>query len=274
MPRNDPAPDAPAGSAPAALHAEGVGFGYDAGNPVLRGVHLEVRQGETVALVGRNGCGKSTLLRLLAGALRPTSGRVLVGGDDAARLGRRELARRVAVLHQALPPVPGMTARQLVRQGRFAHRGVLGMLRDTEDATAREAMRRAGVEELADRPLEALSGGERQRVRLALALAQDAPVLLLDEPTTYLDVRHQLDVLELVAEFAERLTVVMVLHELDHAARYADRIVALREGAVAADGPPREVVRESLLRDVFGVRGRVLHDDRLGTPYCRLDAPV
>ncbi|MFC4564359.1 ABC transporter ATP-binding protein [Nocardiopsis mangrovi] len=259
---------------PAALRLDRVGFGYAREQAVLHGVDLAIPRGETVALVGRNGCGKSTLLRLFAGALRPTSGRVLLDGEDIASMGRRAIARRIAVLHQALPPIPGMTARRLVRQGRFAHRGVLGMLRDTEDDTTRRAMDRAGVAGLADRPLESLSGGERQRVRLALALAQDTPVLLLDEPTTYLDVRHQLEVLELVADFAERLTVVMVLHDLDHAARYADRIVALRDGAVAADGGPADVVRDSMLRDVFGVSGRVLLDERHGTPYCRLDTPV
>ncbi|MFC3996567.1 ABC transporter ATP-binding protein [Nocardiopsis sediminis] len=259
---------------PAALRLDRVGFGYAREHPVLHGIDLAIPAGQTVALVGRNGCGKSTLLRLLAGALHPTSGRVLLDGEDIAALGRRAIARRVAVLHQALPPIPGMTARRLVRQGRFAHRGVLGMLRDSEDDITRDAMARAGVADLADRPLESLSGGERQRVRLALALAQDTPVLLLDEPTTYLDVRHQLEVLDLVADFARRLTVVMVLHDLDHAARYADRIVALREGAVAADGGPADVVHDSMLRDVFGVRGRVLIDERHGTPYCRLDTPV
>ncbi|MFD6952108.1 iron ABC transporter ATP-binding protein [Nocardiopsis sp. TSRI0078] len=254
---------------------EGVSFGYGAAEaPVLGGIDLHVPVGQTLALVGRNGCGKSTLLRLLAGTLRPGRGRVLLEGRDLAGMSRREVARRVAVLHQSLPPVHGMTVRRLVRQGRFAHRGVLGMLNEAEDGATRSAMERAGVAALADRSLETLSGGERQRVRLALALAQQSPVLLLDEPTTYLDVRHQLEVLELVAAFGEELTVVMVLHDLDHAARYADRIVALRRGRIAAQGTPREVVTEPVLREVFGVRARVLSDERFGTPYCRLDAPV
>jgi iron complex transport system ATP-binding protein len=195
-------------------------------------------------------------------------------GGPRPRWGRGACPGGVAVLHQSLPPVHGMTVRRLVRQGRFAHRGVLGMLSEAEDEATRSAMERAGVAEFADRPLERLSGGERQRVRLALALAQQTPVLLLDEPTTYLDVRHQLEVLELVAAFGEELTVVMVLHDLDHAARYADRIVALREGRIAAQGEPGDVVTEETLREVFGVRARVLRDEHFNTPYCRLDAPV
>ncbi|WP_160050261.1 ABC transporter ATP-binding protein [Nocardiopsis sp. FR4] len=252
---------------------EGVSFGYG-DTAVLEEVDLRLSAGQTLALVGRNGCGKSTLLRLLAGTLRPRRGRILLRGQDLSQMSRRAVARRVAVLHQSLPPVHGMTVRRLVRQGRFAHRGVLGMLNEAEDEATRSAMERAGVAGLADRPLEHLSGGERQRVRLALALAQQTPVLLLDEPTTYLDVRHQLEVLELVAAFGRELTVVMVLHDLDHAARYADRIVALRRGRVAAQGTPEEVVTEPVLREVFGVRARVLRDERFGTPYCRLDAPV
>ncbi|RCV48492.1 ABC transporter ATP-binding protein [Marinitenerispora sediminis] len=267
------APAAAGTAAETAFELRDVTFHYDR-RPVLRGLSLRIRHGETVALVGRNGCGKSTLLRLLGGMARPSGGSVLLDGRDIAGLGRRATARRVAILHQSLPPVPGMTARQLVRQGRFAHRGVLGLLRDAEDEVTRTAMERAGVAELADRPLETLSGGERQRVRLALALAQDTRILLLDEPTTYLDVRHQLEVMELVRAFAERLTVVMVLHDLDHAARYAGRLLALRDGRLAADGPPADVLSPALLRDVFGVAGRVLTDERYGTPVCRLDAPV
>jgi iron complex transport system ATP-binding protein len=256
-----------------AYRVEGLTFGYGE-RPVLSDVDLRVPEGETLALVGRNGCGKSTLLHLLAGTLRPDRGRVLLQGRDMAALSRRATARRVAVLHQTLPPVPGLTVRRLVRQGRFAHRGVLGMLNETEDGVTRGAIERAGVAHLADRALESLSGGERQRVRLALALAQDTPLLLLDEPTTYLDVRHQLEVLELVAGLGADLTVVMVLHDLDHAARYADRIVALHQGRVAAQGTPEEVVTPSVLREVFGVRARVARDEVLGTPYCRLDAPA
>ncbi|MFJ9624069.1 ABC transporter ATP-binding protein [Streptomyces sp. NPDC101181] len=261
--------------APDAVRAERLTFGYP-GRPVLRGADLSVRAGELVALIGLNGCGKSTFLKLAAGLLTPSAGRVLLEGDDVARLSRRTAARRVAILHQAAPAVPGLTVRQLVRQGRYATRGPLGMLREGDDEVTSRALADVGVTAWADRPVDALSGGERQRVRLAMALAQDARVLFLDEPTTYLDLRHQLEVLQTVVRLRaeRRLTVVMVLHDLNHAARFADRIVALREGRVAADGPPAEVVTRRLLAEVLGVAGRVGTDDTGGWPVCYPDHPI
>ncbi|NGO72849.1 ABC transporter ATP-binding protein [Streptomyces sp. SB3404] len=257
------------------VQIRGLRFGYP-GREVLSGVDMDVEPGELVALVGLNGCGKSTLLRLSAGLLRPAAGRVLLDGDDMAGLSRRAAARRVALLHQSAPPVPGMTVRQLVRQGRYAARGPLGMLRDGDDAVCARAMADVDVTAWADRPVDSLSGGERQRVRLAMALAQDTRVLLLDEPTTYLDLRHQLEVLQTVARLrAERgLTVLMVLHDLGHAARFADRILALRDGRVAADGPPDEVVTPGLLAEVLGVAGRVGRDPVGGWPVCYPDHPL
>ncbi|MFK0292565.1 ABC transporter ATP-binding protein [Streptomyces sp. NPDC090442] len=263
------------GQAGGGIRIAGLRFGYP-GREVLRGVDLELAGGELVALVGLNGCGKSTLLRLCAGLLRPGAGRVLLDGADVAGLSRRAAARRVALLHQSAPAVPGMTVRQLVRQGRYAARGPLGMLREGDDAVAARAMADVGVAEWADRPVEALSGGERQRVRLAMALAQDTRVLLLDEPTTYLDLRHQLEVLSTVVRLrAERgITVVMVLHDIGHAARFADRIVALRDGVVVADGAPEAVVTPQLLADALGVVGRVGRDPEGGWPVCYPDHPL
>ncbi|WP_435597372.1 ABC transporter ATP-binding protein [Streptomyces anulatus] len=260
---------------PEVVRAEGLAFGYP-GRMVLRGLDLSVRAGELVALIGLNGCGKSTFLKLAAGLLTPSGGRVLLEGDDVTRLSRRTAARRVALLHQSAPTVPGLTVRQLVRQGRYAARGPLGMLREGDDEVTSRALADVGVIAWADRPVDALSGGERQRVRLAMALAQDARVLFLDEPTTYLDLRHQLEVLQTVVRLRaeRRLTVVMVLHDLNHAARFADRIVALREGRVAADGPPAEVVTRRLLAEVLGVEGRVGIDSEGGWPVCYPDHPL
>ncbi|PAZ12861.1 cobalamin/Fe(3+)-siderophore ABC transporter ATP-binding protein [Streptomyces sp. SA15] len=257
------------------IRVEGVHFGYP-GQPVLRGVDMTVEPGELTALIGLNGCGKSTLLRLAAGLLRPDEGRVLLGGDDLARLSRRATAQRVALLHQSAPAVPGMTVRHLVRQGRYAARGPLGMLREGDDPVVRRALRDVGVEQWAERDVDALSGGERQRVRLAMALAQDTRVLLLDEPTTYLDLHHQLDVLQTVVRLREErgLTAVMVLHDLAHAARFAERIVALRDGRVVADGTPKEVVTPGLLADVLRVAGRVGRDPEGGWPVCYPDHPL
>lgn len=274
------APDPPEGRAaadggPVVVRAEDVHFGYP-GREVLRGVELSVSDGESVALVGLNGCGKSTLLRLCAGLLRPSRGLIRLDGDDVARLARRDAARKAALLHQSAPPAAGMTVRQLVCQGRYAARGPLGMLRGGDDAVTARAMSDVGVAGWADRPVASLSGGERQRVRLAMALAQDTRVLLLDEPTTFLDLRHQLDVLATVDRLRRErgLTVLMVLHDLGQAARFADRIVALKDGVVAADGPPREVVTPRLLAGVLGVAGRVGTDPEGGWPVCYPDHPV
>lgn len=257
------------------ISVEGVSFGYP-GHPVIRDVGLRIEPGELTALIGLNGCGKSTLLRIAAGLLRPDDGRVLVGGEDIARLSRRAAARRIALLHQSAPAVPGMTVRQLVRQGRYAARGPLGMLREGDDAAVRRALEDVGVGDWAERPVDSLSGGERQRVRLAMALAQDTRVLLLDEPTTFLDLRHQLDVLQTVVRLREErgLTVVMVLHDLAHAARFAERIVALRDGRVVADGAPKEVVTPQLLAEVLDVAGRVGVDPEGGWPVCYPDHPL
>ncbi|MCP3799702.1 ABC transporter ATP-binding protein [Allokutzneria sp. A3M-2-11 16] len=241
---------------------------------ILSTVDIAVGEGEWVALVGRNGCGKSTLLRVIAGLHKPDDGTIHIGNKALESLSRRQIARQVATLPQAMPAVPGLTVRQLVRQGRYAVRGPLGMLRTGDDEQVHAALEATGVESYADAAVDHLSGGERQRVRLALALAQDAPVLLLDEPTTYLDVRHQLEVLELIAGLqSERgLTVVSVLHDLQQAARYADRIVALHNGIVHTDAPAADAVDADLLADVFGVRGRVWHDTTTGRPACAYDA--
>lgn len=270
--------DAEGGTVPArgpAIAVEAVSFGYP-GRTVLTDVDLRVEAGELVALIGLNGCGKSTLLRLAAGLLRPSAGRVVLEGDDLARLSRRATARRVALLHQSSSAVPGMTVRQLVKQGRYAARGPLGMLRDGNDDVCARALADVGVADWSDRMVDSLSGGERQRVRLAMSLAQDTGVLLLDEPTTYLDLRHQLEVLQTVVRLrAERsLTVVMVLHDLGHAARFADRVVALRGGRVAADGPPGRIVTPELLAGVLGVAGRVGRDPVGGWPVCYPDHPL
>ncbi|CCH30602.1 ABC transporter ATP-binding protein [Actinosynnema sp. NPDC047251] len=241
------------------LRAEGVRVRFG-DNEVLKGVDLAVGAGEWLSLLGQNGSGKTTLLRVLAGLLEPSRGAVLLDGGPLEALSRRDIARRIALLPQTTPYVHGLTVRQFVRQGRYAARGPLGMLGESDDEQVRAALRDTGVAEWADTPLERLSGGQRQRVRLALALAQDAPVLLLDEPTTFLDIRHQIDVLNLVRALQRErgLTVVAVLHDLAQAARYSDRVVALREGVVHADGAPSEVVDAALLREVYGVAGEVL----------------
>ena len=234
---------------------------------VLDHLDLKIGRGEWVALVGANGCGKSTLLRALSGELR-IQGESLLDGTSIASTPRRLVA-------QQLPRVPGMTVRQLVAHGRFPQRSMWAMLRDPFDEHCAVALAETGTTHLGDRMVDSLSGGERQRVRLALSLAQDASILLLDEPTTFLDICHQLEVLDLIARLrrARGLTVVSVLHDLEHAARYADRLVALSRGRIVADGNPAAVVTPQLLEEVFAVTGRVGTDEHTRRLVVHIDSP-
>ncbi|MBA4086135.1 MAG: hypothetical protein C0493_14630, partial [Kytococcus sp.] len=247
-----PAP-APVTSRPlvraAALH---VGYGERA---VLRGLDLELPDGAVTAIVGPNGCGKSTLLRSVGRVLRPSSGAVLLDGEPVHRLHTREVARRLGLLPQTNVVPEQLTVRDLVARGRFPHRGPFGRWTHGDEQAVTEALAATGTTELAERVVDELSGGQRQRVWVALVLAQQTPVLLLDEPTTYLDLAHRLEILRLLRELnaARGITVVMVLHDLNEACRYADHVIAMREGAVVAAGAPVDVITPELVREVFGV---------------------
>jgi iron complex transport system ATP-binding protein len=237
------------------------GVGYPTGKRlVIRGLSIEIAAGEVVALVGPNGSGKSTLLRALGRVLRPKGGAVYLDGRELAQWSTRDVARRLALLPQGPTLSNDMTAGELVWMGRSPHQGILGVPTAADREAVEWAIAETGIHELAGRAMSSLSGGERQRVWLAMALAQQPQVLLLDEPTTFLDLSHQLEVLDLISYLNREhgLTVVMVLHDLNQAARYAGRVVALREGRVYADGPASEVVTPETLRDVFGVEGRVM----------------
>lgn len=251
------------------IGADRVSAGYR-GHEVSRHLSLSIERGSRTALVGPNGSGKSTILKTLARLIRPLSGSVYLNGQDISRLPTREVARRMAILPQVHEVPPELTVLELVSQGRFPHVGALKMLRHSDDEAVREAIRLTGLEHLADRSVDTLSGGEHQRAWMALALAQQTDLLLLDEPTTFLDVGHQLDLLGLVSRLNRDhgVTVVMVLHDLNHAARFADRMIAILDGEVVADGPPTEVLTPGLLRECFGVEASVLQDPRTGTPMC------
>jgi iron complex transport system ATP-binding protein len=227
---------------------------------VLHGLDLAVQEGEVVALVGPNGSGKSTLLRALGRILKPRSGAVMLEGRSLAALPTREVAQKLALLPQGPTLSNDLTVQELVWMGRSPHQGWLG-LPNPEDRDAVEwAAQETSIEPLLQRNVSSLSGGERQRVWLAMALAQEPHLLLLDEPTTFLDLAHQLDLLELVRYLnAEHgLTVVMVLHDLNQAARYAQRVVVLQEGAIHAQGAPADVLTPRTLADVFGIEGEVM----------------
>jgi ABC-type cobalamin/Fe3+-siderophores transport system ATPase subunit len=247
---------------------EAVTAGYDANRAVIDELSLSIRAGEFVAIVGPNGCGKSTLLRTMARLLRPRSGRIDFDGADLSARSPRELARRLAMLPQSSTAPEGMRVVDLVARGRFPHRGAFSPWAPGDETAVRAALSATGVHDLAERDVDTLSGGQRQRVWLAMALAQDTHTLLLDEPTTYLDIAHQVEAMELFRSInrEQGRTIVAVLHDLHHAARYADRVIGLRSGRVMIDGPPSEAITEASVERVFDLRCRVIPDPETGTP--------
>ncbi|MER7475833.1 MULTISPECIES: ABC transporter ATP-binding protein [unclassified Micromonospora] len=219
-------------------------------------------------IIGPNACGKSTLLRALSRLLKPTAGAVLLDGEDIHRLPARGVARTLGLLPQTSVAPDGIGVAELVARGRYPHQGLLRQWSREDERVVAESMAATGVADLADRPVDELSGGQRQRVWIAMALAQQTPLLLLDEPTTYLDIAHQIEILDLCARLHEEQgrTLVAVLHDLNHAARYATHLIAMRDGRVVAAGPPREVVTADLVEEVFRLPCRVIDDPETGTP--------
>jgi iron complex transport system ATP-binding protein len=252
---------------PSRLRADGVRLAYDS-HVVVDELTLAVPDGKVTAIVGANACGKSTLLRALARLLRPASGRVLLDGHEIHRLKTKDVARRLGLLPQAPICPPGILAADLVARGRSPHQRLLQQWSETDEAMVRQALIATETLDLADRCVDELSGGQRQRVWIAMALAQATPLLLLDEPTTFLDIAHQIDVLDLISDLNQRLrtTVVMVLHDLNQACRYADHIVAMRAGAIVATGLPTDVITAELVEAVFGLDCIVVADPLAGTP--------
>lgn len=248
------------------LRAEAVTLKYET-RVISRDLTLSIPDGAFTAIVGPNACGKSTLLRALARLLPPEKGRVVLDGKAISELPSREVARRLGLLPQSPSSPDGITVADLVARGRFPHQSLLRQW-SPEDASAVEAaMAATGVGDLAARPVSDLSGGQRQRVWIAMVLAQETPILLLDEPTTYLDIVHQVDLLELLARLnAEGRTVVTVLHELNLAFRYASHVIAMREGGVVAEGAPGEIVTEDLMQSVFDLSALVMPDPLTGRP--------
>jgi iron complex transport system ATP-binding protein len=249
------------------LETRGVCLGYG-DRSVVDDLTVRVPDGRVSVVVGANACGKSTLLRGMARLLRPTAGAVLLDGREIHRQPTREVARRLGLLPQSPVPPEGVTVADLVGRGRHPHQGVLRRWSADDERAVSKALALTGTVELAGRVVDELSGGQRQRVWLAMALAQETGLLLLDEPTTYLDVAHQVEVLDLLRDLnRERgTTVVMVLHDLNLAARYGDHLVAMREGRVVAEGAPAHVVTEDVVREVFGLDCRIVDDPVAHTP--------
>ncbi|HEY8476279.1 MAG TPA: ABC transporter ATP-binding protein [Chloroflexota bacterium] len=251
------------------LEARRLTLAYD-GPPVVESATLAVPPGRITALIGRNGCGKSTLLRALARLMKPRGGAVYLDGVAVASLPTKEVARRLGILPQGPVAPEGLTVRELAAQGRYPHQGWLRQWSEEDERAVERALALAGMADLADRPVDTLSGGQRQKAWIAMALAQDTELLLLDEPTTYLDLAHQMEVLDLLVDLyrTEGRTIVMVLHDLNQACRYAHHLVALKDGRIYAEGPPTALVTDALVREVFGIECRVVPDPVAGTPLC------
>jgi iron complex transport system ATP-binding protein len=252
---------------PHSLVAEDLTLAYD-DVEVARALSLAVPTGQVSCIVGANACGKSTLLRALARLLKPKAGVVLLDGESIHRLPTKVVATRLGMLPQSPAAPEGITVADLVARGRYPHQKWFRQWSKADERVITDAMRATATIDLATRPVDELSGGQRQRAWIAMALAQETDLMLLDEPTTYLDLAHQIEVLDLLVDLNRRdgRTVVMVLHDLNQAARYSDHLVAMKDGSVAASGKPHEVITEELVQQVFGLRCRVVVDEVAGTP--------
>lgn len=236
--------------------------------PVIEGLSVNIPVGQVTAVVGANACGKSTLLKTLARLLKPRGGTVTLDGQSIHSMRTGEVARHLGILPQAPVAPEGLTVLDLVSRGRAPHQAWWRQWGGTDEHAVTDALAATGMLEHAGRMVDELSGGQRQRAWIAMAVAQDTGVLLLDEPTTFLDLAHQIDVLDLIVDLNRRRgrTVVMVLHDLSHACRYADHLIAMKGGRIVAQGPPASIVDEALVEDVFGLRSRVMPDPVSNTP--------
>lgn len=249
------------------LTAEALVAGYG-DREILHGLDLDLPSGRITAIVGANACGKSTLLRCMSRLLAPRRGQVLLDGRAVHHMPPRALARQLGLLPQFPLAPDGISVLDLVSQGRHPHQGLLSRWSPADDAAVAEALEATGTADLAEREVDELSGGQRQRVWIAMALAQQTDLLLLDEPTTFLDINHQIEVLDLLTDLnrTRGTTIVIVLHDLNLAARYADLLVAMREGVLHSAGPPADVLTEAMVREVFGMESRVIPDPVSGKP--------
>ncbi len=238
--------------------------------PIIQNLSLKIPRGEITVFVGSNGCGKSTLLRSIARLLKPRKGSVLLDGKEILQLPTKEIAKKLAVLPQGPIAPEGLTVMQLVKQGRYPYQNWLQQWSKEDEYMVQRALEDTKMKELAERPVDALSGGQRQRAWIAMTLAQGTDILLLDEPTTYLDMAHQVEVLDLLFDLNERekCTIVMVLHDLNLACRYAHNIVAIADKRVYAQGKPEEIVTREMIRNVFQMECEIVVDNLFGTPLC------
>lgn len=262
----DPDMPAPTSVDTARLHGDGLTIGYDR-RVIADNLTVRIPDGSFTVIVGPNACGKSTLLRGLARLLKPLSGQVLLDGRAIASMPAKELARQVGLLPQSSLAPDGIVVADLVSRGRYPHQKLIKQWSADDARAVASAMEATHTTELSTRLVDELSGGQRQRVWVAMALAQETPILLLDEPTTFLDIAHQIELLELFRRLHhEGRTLVAVLHDLNHAARYATHIIAMKDGRIVAEGAPRDIVTAQLVREVFGLECVVIEDPVAGSP--------
>lgn len=237
---------------------------------IVKALDMQIPQGKITSIIGPNGCGKSTVLKAVGRILKPKSGHVYLSGEDIRGLSTKEVARKMAILPQTPTAPSGLTVSELVAYGRFPHQKGFGKLTPEDKKIVQWALTVTKLMEFADREVDTLSGGQRQRVWIAMALAQQTDLILLDEPTTYLDLAHQLEVLELLYDLNRRqsCTIAMVLHDLNLAARFSDYMVAIRSGAIIKHGSPEEVMTPQVLRDAFSIDAQVVREPRTNRPVC------
>ncbi|MDW6094856.1 ABC transporter ATP-binding protein [Vibrio rhizosphaerae] len=238
--------------------------------PIINGLDFAVQPHQITVLVGGNGCGKSTLLKSLARLLKPQAGDIFLYDKHLNKQSGKEVARRLAILPQGPVAPEGLSVEQLVRQGRYPHQNWLQNWREADERLVHQALVDTHMLSFAQRPVASLSGGQRQRAWIAMALAQDTDILLLDEPTTYLDLTHQIEILDLLYELNQKqqTTIVMVLHDLNLACRYAHQMIAIKDGAIFRQGVPEEILDVHLVETVFGMKCHIMQDPLFGTPMC------
>ncbi|MGY4691747.1 ABC transporter ATP-binding protein [Salibacterium sp. K-3] len=239
-------------------------------NSVIEDLSIHIPKGEITVLIGANGCGKSTLLRSMARLMKPDEGSVLLDGKKISKLSTRQVAKEMAILPQGPSAPEGLTVLQLVKQGRYPHQNWLKQWSEEDERCVQKALEETNMHELAERTVDALSGGQRQRAWIAMTLAQDTDTILLDEPTTYLDMAHQVEILDLLFNLnqKENRTIVMVLHDLNMACRYAHNLAAVENKQLFAQGRPEEIISCDMVRQVFGMECQISADPLFGTPLC------
>lgn len=237
---------------------------------IVKDLNLEIPKGKITTIIGANGCGKSTILKTLARIIKPKSGSIYINDKELNSQDSKELAKAMAVLPQSPQAPSGLTVEELISYGRFPHQKGFGKLKDEDKDIINWALEKTRILEFRDRPIEALSGGQRQRAWIAMALAQETDILLLDEPTTYLDLAHQLEVLKLLEELnkKEGRTIVMVIHELNNAARFADHMIGVKKGKIVCQGTAHEVMTKENLREIFNIDAAIINEPKSGKPVC------